>query len=167
MITVLLATVVLGPLLCEWWVSTRNERELRARGAVEPGGDVFALMQVLYPGSFLAILLESALRDPSRDTAVAAGFTVFLGAKILKYWAITTLGVRWTFRVLVPPASTVVTGGPYRLVRHPNYVAVIGELVGAALIGHAIVAGPLVVTVFGVLILLRIRVEERALGLRP
>lgn len=166
MITVLLATMVVVPMLGEWWVSRSNERELRAQGAVEPSGDVYALMQVFYPASFVAIILECALRDPSRDVLVAAGFTVFAGAKILKYWAIGTLGVRWTFRVLVPPASALVTGGPYRLVRHPNYVAVIGELIGAALIGHAALAGPLAVVVFGVLILLRIRVEERALGLK-
>ena len=165
MMTLLLATLVLVPLLGEWWVSTRNERALRARGAVEPEGDVYAPMQVIYPASFVAIILESALRDPSRDMVVAAGFTVFVAAKALKYWAIVTLGVRWTFRVLVPPAATVITGGPYRIVQHPNYIAVLGELAGAALIAHAIVAGPLAVIVFGVLILLRIRIEERALGL--
>ncbi|MDQ3487207.1 MAG: hypothetical protein M3468_05660 [Acidobacteriota bacterium] len=165
MITLLLATMVVVPMLYEWWVSTRNERELRAQGAVEPSGDVYALMQVIYPASFLAIIFECARRDPSRDMLVAAGFTIFVGAKVLKYWAIGTLGVRWTFRVLVPPASALVAGGPYRVVRHPNYVAVLGELVGAALIAHAVVAGPVAVLVFGVLILLRIRVEERALGL--
>ncbi|MDQ3419756.1 MAG: hypothetical protein M3541_13415 [Acidobacteriota bacterium] len=164
MISILLATMVVVPMLCEWWVSTRNERELRAQGAVEPSGDVYDLMQVIYPASFLAIIFESAQRDPSRDMLLAAGFTTFVGAKILKYWAISTLGVRWTFRVLVPPASPLVTGGPYRIVRHPNYVAVLGELLGAALIAHAVVAGPVAVLVFGVLIVLRIRVEERALG---
>ena len=165
MITVLLATMVVLPMLGEWWVSTRNERELRALGAVEPSGDVYAWMQVVYPASFLVMIVECVQRDPSRDMLVAAGFTVFVGAKILKYWAITTLGVRWTFRVLVPPGSPLVAGGPYRFVRHPNYVAVLGELIGAALIAHAAIAGPAAVLAFGVLMLLRIRVEERALGL--
>lgn len=166
MIAVLLGTIVFLPMAFEWWVSTRNERQLRGQGAVEPEGDVYAVMQVIYPASFLAIILEGVQRDPSRDMLVAAGFTIFVGAKTLKYWAIAALGVRWTFRVLVPPASTVVTSGPYRVVRHPNYVAVMGELVGAALIGHAVVAGPAAVAAFGLLIVLRIRIEERALGLR-
>jgi len=165
MITMLVATMILVPMLGEWWVSTGNERELRAQGAVEPAGDVYALMQVIYPASFIAIIVEGARRDPYLDVLVAAGFTIFIGAKALKYWAIATLGVRWTFRVLVPPASTVVTGGPYRVMRHPNYVAVTGELLGAALVAHAVVAGPLAIAVFGLLILLRIRIEERALGL--
>ncbi|HZB25072.1 MAG TPA: isoprenylcysteine carboxylmethyltransferase family protein [Vicinamibacterales bacterium] len=164
--TLLLATMVLVPMLGEWWVSMRNERQLRAQGAVEPDGDVYTLMQIIYPASFLAIIFESAQRAPDRDALVAAGFAVFVAAKMLKYWAITTLGVRWTFRVLVPPASSVISAGPYRLLSHPNYVAVIGELVGAALIAHAVVTGPIAVALFGTLILLRIRTEERALGRR-
>lgn len=166
MIALLLATLVFVPMLFEWWLSRRNERALRAQGAVEPPGDVYTLMQVAYPACFVAILVECVQRDPLRDPLVAAGFTIFVGAKVLKYWAISTLGVRWTFRVLVPPQSVIAAGGPYRLVRHPNYVAVMGELVGAALLGHAIVAGPLAVAVFGLLIGMRIRIEERALGLR-
>lgn len=166
MITLLLATMIVVPMLGEWWVSTRNERELRAQGAVEPAGDVYGLMQVLYPASFIAILIESARRDPYPDVLVAAGFTIFVAAKALKYWAITSLGVRWTFRVLVPPGSSAITAGPYRVLGHPNYIAVIGELLGAALMAHAIVAGPPAIAVFGILILIRIRIEERALGLR-
>jgi len=158
--------MVFVPMLFEWWVSTRNGRALRAQGAVEPAGDVYPLMQLAYPAFFMAIIFEGVQRDPSVDVLVAAGFTMFVGAKALRYWAITTLGIRWTFRVLVPPASTIVTGGPYRVMRHPNYAAVMGELVGAALIAHAAVAGPVAVAAFGVLIVMRIRIEERALGLR-
>ena len=53
-IAVLLATITLVPMLFEWWVSMRNERQLRGQGAVEPAGDVYALMQVAYPASFAA-----------------------------------------------------------------------------------------------------------------
>jgi methyltransferase len=89
---------------------------------------------------------------------------VFGIAKALKYWAIATLGRRWTFRVLVPPGSTRIVAGPYRWMRHPNYVAVIGELAGAAAMMRAIVAGPIATVGFGALMLARIRIEERALG---
>lgn len=162
----LLATMIVAPMLFELVVSTRNERALRARGAVEPEGDVYAFMQVIYPLGFMAILIEGWWRGLERDIFLAAGFTIFIAAKLLKYWAITSLGVRWTFRVLVPPASTPVTVGPYRILRHPNYVAVMGELLGAALAAHAAIAGPAALVAFGTLILLRIRVEEQALGIR-
>jgi methyltransferase len=92
---------------------------------------------------------------------------VFVLAKAVKYWAIATLGPRWTFRVLVPPRSTLVTGGPYRVMRHPNYLGVIGELAGFALMAHAAAAGTASVLMFAWLIARRIGVEERALRIRP
>ncbi|HUF81917.1 MAG TPA: isoprenylcysteine carboxylmethyltransferase family protein, partial [Burkholderiales bacterium] len=91
------------------------------------------------------------------------GAAVFVAAKALKYWAMATLGWRWTFRVLVPPGSTRIGNGPYRMLRHPNYVAVAGELGGMALMAHALVTGPLSVAAFGLLMYRRVRVEERAL----
>lgn len=162
----LLATIVFVPMLLEAAVSRRNESRLRAQGAVEPAGDVYRLMQLAYPLSFVAMLAEGALGVPRVDVVVAAGFTIFVGAKLLKYWAIITLGERWAFRVLVPPGSVRVAAGPYRMARHPNYVAVIGELAGAALIARAPVTGTVAVIGFGLLILRRIRIEEAALGVR-
>lgn len=162
----LIATGVFVPMLFEAWVSRRNERQLRAMGATEPHDDVYWMMQGAYPAAFLLFIVEGWLRGPLIDATVAAGFALFVGAKLLKYWAMTVLGVRWTFRVLVPPGSTRTLTGPYSLFRHPNYIAVVGELVGAALVAHALIAGVLATLVFGALILFRIRVEERALGIR-
>jgi methyltransferase len=88
---------------------------------------------------------------------------VFTAAKALKYWAIASLGERWTFRVLVPPGAASITAGPYRWLSHPNYVAVAGEIAGCALAMHAIVTGPVAFVGFGLLMLRRIKVEEAAL----
>jgi methyltransferase len=162
----LLATIVVATMIFEASLSRRNERELRAQGAAEPHDDVYWLMRVAYPAAFLAMLAEGWRRGALVDVHVAAGFALFVGAKLLKYWVIVSLGVRWTYRVLVPPGSTRVLTGPYRVLRHPNYLAVLGELAGAALIAHAPVTGSIALAGFGMLILLRIRVEERALGLR-
>ena len=78
--------------------------------------------------------------------------------------AIATLGRAWTFRVIAVPASPLVTAGPYRYLRHPNYVGVVGELAAAALMTGAIVMGPTAMLVFGVLLFKRIRVEEQLLA---
>ena len=59
----------------------------------------------------------------------------------------------------------MVARGPYRYLRHPNYVGVVGEIVGVGLVAQAIVSGPLAVLAFGVLLARRLAVEERALGL--
>jgi methyltransferase len=153
------------PMLLEAARSTANERRLRAAGAIEPADDVYRIMQLAYPASFLAMIAEAWLRGPDWSRTAMAGVIVFACAKTLKYWAIATLGDRWTFRVLVPPKSTRTNRGPYRFLNHPNYVGVIGELVGFALLAGAPIAGALATVGFGVLLLFRIRVEERALQL--
>lgn len=145
-------------------LAARHERGLRALGAVEPAGDVYRLMQVAYPAAFLAMVVEGVWRGVRADAIASAGAWVFIAAKALKYWAIATLGKRWTFRVLVPPGSARTVRGPYRWISHPNYVAVALELLGVALAQHAIFTGPIAVAGFGYLMLRRIRIEERALA---
>lgn len=153
-------------MLAEAALSARNARRLRAAGAVEPPDDVFAAMQVVYPICFAAMIGESWIAPRGAGWPLHAGIAVFAAAKALKYWAIATLGVRWTFRVLVPPQSERIVRGPYRLMRHPNYLAVAGELAGFALMAAAPVTGGGALVVFVALMRARIRVEERALGLR-
>ena len=154
--------VALLLMLAEAQRSRANERGLREAGAVEPAGDVYGLMLWSYPGAFVVMALAAVWINSGRLSATGA--VVFLAAKALKYWAIATLGQRWTFRVLVPPESTSVTGGPYRWFAHPNYVAVAGELAGFALLVHAGWVGLAATLWFILLMWLRIRVEERALA---
>jgi methyltransferase len=85
-------------------------------------------------------------------------------AKALKIWAISSLGSRWSYRVLVVPGEPLVTSGPYRFISHPNYLAVAGEIVSVAAIVWAPVTGALATIAFGWLMILRMKVEDRALG---
>ena len=164
--TVALLVLVLAflPMAFEARLSARHARALRAAGAIEPADDVYRWMQIVYPAAFLTMALEAARRGVGFNQLFALGIVVFVLGKAIKYWAITTLGSRWTFRVLVPPFSSLVTHGPYRYLRHPNYVGVMGELVGLALTARAVISGTLSVALFATLIVLRIRVEERALN---
>ena len=162
----LLSVLAFVPMTLEARISTANDRRLRAAGAIEPDGDVYRWMQAAYPGCFLVMLVEAWWRGSSLTAIAIVGAVVFVAAKALKYWAIATLGARWTFRVLVPPGSHRKLEGPYRFVRHPNYIAVVGELLGFALLSQAPAAGAVAMLGFGALLAARIRVEERALGLR-
>ncbi len=116
------------------------------------------------PLCFVAMAIEGALTGPAPRDVLLLGLAVLGFAKALKISAISALGVRWTFRVLVPPDAPLVTAGPYRWLRHPNYVAVLGELAGIALIVWAPITGTLSILGFGSLLWKRVRVEERALG---
>ena len=159
-----LAVVVFAFIAIEARRAAANERVQRARGGVEPAGDVYAWMTVAYPASFLAMLVEGVVRGPAAPGTFAAGALVFVGAKALKWWAIVTLGHFWTFRVIVIPHATLVRRGPYRALRHPNYVGVIGELVGVGLMTGAFVSGSIATVAFAILILKRIDIEQRALA---
>jgi methyltransferase len=159
----LLVWTIVFTMIGETIVSARHDRALRARGAVEPAGDVIKVMAVAYPASFAAMFAEGIVRGAGAGPLLTAGVVLFAAAKALKYWAILTLGERWTFRVLVPPGAASTTAGPYRWLSHPNYVAVAGEIAGCALAMEAIVTGPLAFAGFGLLMLRRIKVEEAAL----
>ena len=163
MIPILVCTIVLT-MIGETFVSARHDRALRARGAVEPAGDVIKAMAFAYPASFVAMFAEGMARGGGPGPLLTAGVVVFASAKALKYWAIASLGERWTFRVLVPPGAASITAGPYRWVSHPNYVAVAGEIAGCALAMQAVVSGPLAFIGFGLLMRRRIKVEEAALA---
>jgi methyltransferase len=163
MLIALLLFAAFGPMAFEARLAARHERALRAGGAVEPRGDVYRLMQFAYPACFLSMTVEARVRDSHVGAVFGAGLVIFLSAKLLKYWAMATLGPRWSFRILVPPDSTRITAGPYRFLAHPNYAAVAGELAGFGLMARAPIAAAGSIAVFGLLVLTRIRVEERAL----
>jgi methyltransferase len=162
-LVVLLAVLVM--MLGELWLSMSNERVLRANGAVEADDPVYSLMRVAYPGVFMAMALEGLITGVEPGAMTFAGVSLMFAAKTLKFWAIASLRTRWTYKVLVMPALPLVSAGPYKWMRHPNYVAVAGELIAMALMTRARVTGPLGTLFFGWLLWRRIAAEERAMEL--
>ena len=162
--SLIVITVVFLLMLAELRLSRSNEHALRAAGAFEPPEDVYRAIAWAYPASFVAMFIEGAIVGPPARMVLAVGAVMFAAAKIIKYWAIASLGPRWTFRVLVIPDAPLVTRGPYAWLRHPNYIAVVGELVGVAVMAGAIVTGSIATLGFSWLLYRRIAVEDRALG---
>lgn len=165
MTSALVLAIVFALMLVESRLSRAHEGALRRQGAVEPPDDVYPWMQVLYPLAFLAPAVEGWVRA----ARIApfwwfAGLALFAAAKALKYWAVYTLGERWTFKVLVPPGSQRTRRGPYRVCSHPNYIAVAGEILGAALLLGGPWSGIVFTLLFAMLMLRRVSVEERALS---
>jgi len=163
LIASLASLAVFGMMLVEWRISMRNERRLRDAGAIEPAQDVYSTMQWAYPAAFAVMALEGAIFGSGSAVTTFAGALLMTASKALKFWAIASLGWRWTFRVLVVPGAPLVGHGPYAMLRHPNYVAVIGELVSMAVLVNAWVTGPLAMVLFSLLLRSRISVENRAL----
>lgn len=165
MIAVIALVIMLLMMLVELRISRRNERMLLGQGASQPPDPVYAAMRIVYPGTFVVMAIEGALRPAFSTGFFVAGVVILAAGKLMKAWAIRTLGGRWTYRVFVLPSAPLVQSGPYRWMRHPNYIGVIGELIGFALLVEARVTGPVAVLVFGELLRRRIRAEEQALGL--
>lgn len=149
-------------------VSARNARRLRARGAVEAGRGHYPAMVALHAALLPACWLEPALRPAPWPAAVAlpAAAAVVL-AQALRWWAVASLGGRWTTRVLVLPGAAPVVRGPYRWLRHPNYLAVAVEVLALPLAAGAWRTAAAATLGNAALFALRIRAEERALGPGP
>jgi methyltransferase len=161
LLTTLASLLIMGG---EAILSSFNERQLRARGAIEPEGDVISLMRFAYPGAFIAMGIEGALTGPASRDVLMIGLALFGVAKALKVWAISSLGSKWSYRVLVVPGDPLVATGPYQFISHPNYLAVVGEIVSVAAIVWAPITGTLAAIGFGALMIARIRIEDKALG---
>ena len=140
----------------------QNTQRLRAAGGIEFGGLHYPAMILVHAG-WLAGLWMLGYNRP----VIPAYLIAFLLLQIGRYWVLATLGRRWTTRVIVLPGAPLIESGPYRLMRHPNYVIVAGEL---ALVPLALDL-PIYALVFLVLYAgaayLRIQVENSALAWAP
>ena len=164
----LLVAAVAVERLVELVISRRHERSLRARGAVEAGAGHYPLMVGLHTALLIGAPAEVLLLDrPFLPWLGWPMLAVVAATMALRYWVIATLGERWTTRVLVLPGAPLVARGPYRFLRHPNYLAVVFEVVALPLVHTAWITA-LVCGLANLLVLaLRIRVEDAALRGTP
>ena len=161
--TALVGLVVVERLI-ELAVSMRHCRSLARQGAVEVGAGHYPWMVVVHTGFLISCLAEVWLLDRPWIAVLGLPMIGLLLLSIaLRWWVVATLGERWTTRVMVLPSAPLVTRGPFRWIRHPNYVAVVAELAALPLVHTAW----LTATVFGLanalILRTRIRVEDRAL----
>ncbi len=150
--------------LVELVISRRNEQRLRARGAREVGAGHFPAMVALHTAFLVSCLVEVWGMDRPFILPLAVAMAAVLVATMaLRYWVISTLDGRWTARVLVLPEAEPVTAGPYRWLRHPNYLAVILEIAALPLIHTAWLTALLFTLANAALLAVRIDAEEKAL----
>ena len=154
--------------IAELVVSTRNAAWSRERGGIETGLGHFPFMVVLHIGLLVGALVEAWVRRPDVPSLLAwSMLALVIASQALRWWCIATLGHRWNARVIVVPGMPPVTSGPYRIFRHPNYVAVVVEGVALPLV-HAAWITAVVFTVLNAgLLTVRIRAENAALATLP
>jgi methyltransferase len=146
-------------------LSRRNAERAFARGAFETGQAHYRWMRALHTAFFASCALEVLVSGRAIDPRLALPMlAAALAAQGLRYWAIATLGDRWNVRVIVTPGQPVETGGPYRWLRHPNYLAVVIEGIAVPLAGGAWLTALWFTAANAWLLWVRIRAEERALS---
>ena len=151
--------------LAELVVSQRNLAWSRARGGVEFGAGHYPAMVALHTGLLAGCLLEAWLgHRPFLPGLGWPMFAVVLLAQGLRWWCIRTLGHQWNTRVVVVPGARRVARGPYRLLPHPNYVAVVAEGIALPLVHTGWLTALAFTALNGWLLGIRIRVENRALA---
>jgi methyltransferase len=149
--------------LLELVYSRRNERRVRARGAVERGAGHYPVMVALHSFWLISTFVEGLLRGPEIPAWWPVPFVAFLLVQPLRYWAIVSLGSNWNTRILVVPGGKLVKSGPYRYFPHPNYVVVAVEILTFPLIFGAWITAIVFSLLNATLLFVRIRIENRAL----
>ncbi len=157
----LLAAERLGELA----LSRRNARRAFAQGGYEVAAGHFGAMATLHTLFLVACAVEVVWCRRACPGAIGAvACAAALAAQALRQWAIATLGDRWNVRIIVVPGAPPVTAGPYRLVRHPNYLAVVVELAAVPLAHGAWLTAVAFSLANALMLRVRIPAEEAALG---
>ncbi|UQX05265.1 isoprenylcysteine carboxylmethyltransferase family protein [Streptomyces sp. RerS4] len=156
--------------LAELVTARRHTAWSLARGGREYGRGHYPVMVVLHT----ALLVGCAVEAAYRPFLPALGWTALalaLAAQGLRWWCVGALGPRWNTRVIVVPGLPLVLAGPYRWLRHPNYVAVVVEGVALPLVHSAWLTAVAFTVANAALLRVRIRCEDAALagatGTRP
>ena len=145
--------------LAELWWSARNEKRLRTRGAHEVGAGHYPFMVALH-ALWLAGLWIWAWPRPANWWLVAA----YAALQIARVWVIAALGERWTTRIIVLPDAPRVAAGPYRFLKHPNYLVVALEIALLPLAFGLLIYAAIFSLANAALLIWRIRAEDRALA---
>jgi methyltransferase len=162
---VVLVAAVGAERMVELVVAERNRRWSAERGGTEYGSRHYPVMVILHTGLLAGCLLETiVLHRPFLPALGIPMLALVVAAQVLRWWCITTLGRQWNTRVIVVPGASRITGGPYRLLPHPNYVAVIVEGFALPLVHGAWITAVVFTVLNAALLKTRLEVENSALA---
>ncbi|MBB6450849.1 methyltransferase [Geomicrobium halophilum] len=148
----------------ELWWARKNEAWMKARGGEEYGGGHYPWIVAMHTAFLLSFLFEAFFRDFALSPGWPILLILFLGTQGLRAWALGSLGRFWNVKVIVLPGENVIQKGPYRWLKHPNYLVVTLEILLLPLIFQAYITAVIFTIVNAcVLFFVRIPIEERAL----
>jgi methyltransferase len=150
--------------IVELQISRRHQREMVAHGAAKVNDPRFRWMVLLHTGVLVGAAVEVVfLHRPFISVLAAVCFVIFLAANVVRWWVIRTLGEHWNVQIMNSTGLGVITTGPFRYVRHPNYAAVFVEMLVLPLIHTAWITAIAGSLAHIVVLSQRLSTEERVL----
>lgn len=149
--------------ITELVIARKNEVWMKGQGAVEFGQGHYPAMVSIHTAFFISFILEVILLDKNLSDYWPVLLALFIFTQAMRIWALTSLGRFWNTKIIILPGANVVKRGPYKIIKHPNYLIVAIELIVIPLMFNAFITMA-VFTLLNILILsIRIPVEEKAL----
>lgn len=163
MIFYIILSIVIVQRLLELVIAKRNEKNMRAQGAYEVGASHYPLMILLHVSFFISLLIEVNTFNLTPSPLFLLFLIMFLCVQGLRVWCLTSLGSFWNTKIIVLPGTHVVTKGPYKYLRHPNYLVVSMEIALLPLMFEAYFTAICFTILNAIMLSIRIPTEERAL----
>ncbi|KAA0964833.1 isoprenylcysteine carboxyl methyltransferase [Sporosarcina sp. ANT_H38] len=163
MIFFIVISIVIIQRLVELVVAKRNEKWMRSQGAFEAGAAHYPIMVSMHIAFFISLLAEDFLFDRSVSSVWILFLVIFLVAQVARIWCLASLGKFWNTKIIILPGADVVQKGPYKWVRHPNYIIVTTELLVLPLMFGAYITAIIFTLLNAWMLSVRIPAEEKAL----
>ena len=155
----IILTLVTLQRLGELVLARRNTERLKAHGAIEFDAEHYPLIVLVHTAWLLT--LWTLGRDQDVNLWLLA---VFIFLQCIRLWVLTTLGHRWTTRIIIVPGEPLIASGPYRYLPHPNYAVVVAEIAVLPLALHLPVVAAIFTLLNAAVLVIRVRAEARALA---
>ena len=149
--------------ISELFIARRNEHKLLGEGGVEYDKGGYKVIVAMHAAFFLSFIAEYYILRKSLNSLWPLLLTILVLAEILRYWAISSLGKYWNTKIIVVSGAPLVSKGPYKYLRHPNYMAVVIEIAVVPLIFSCYITSVLFTILNLIVLRRRIRIEEHAL----
>lgn len=163
----LIITFIICQRLVELYIARKNEKWMLARGGIEVGNEHYKLFILLHVTFFIILIYEVHNIVTAQSVAFNIYFFfLFVIAQIMRVWCIVSLGKFWNTKIIVLPKVVKIKKGPYKYMKHPNYLIVFVELFTIPAMFGAYITAILFPILHLLLLTIRIPAEDRALGRR-
>lgn len=163
MVFAIFISIIIVQRVSELLIAKRNERWMKKQGAIEFGQSHYPFIVIVHSLFIICFIMEVVFFNKELSSSWPILFFLLLLIEVLRLWTLRTLGVFWNTKIIVLPNASVVKKGPYRFIKHPNYIVVAAEFILLPFIFEAYITAIVFSLLNVVILMIRIPAEEKAL----